>query len=151
MRLWSLHPKYLDAQGLVALWREGLLAQAVLRDETKGYRNHPQLERFRGHTNPRAAIATYLAEVQAEAVRRDYKFDRSKLGRGRTKKRIPVTRGQLAYEREHLRRKLAARSPEVFRRWSGETGLPECHPMFRARVGEVETWERTTGGGSKSH
>ncbi|HEU5178767.1 MAG TPA: pyrimidine dimer DNA glycosylase/endonuclease V, partial [Burkholderiales bacterium] len=31
MRLWSLHPKYLDARGLVALWREALLAQAVLR------------------------------------------------------------------------------------------------------------------------
>jgi hypothetical protein len=29
-RIWSLHPKYLDARGLVALWREGLLAQAVL-------------------------------------------------------------------------------------------------------------------------
>jgi carboxyl-terminal processing protease len=29
MRLWSLHPKYLDAQGLVALWREALLAKAV--------------------------------------------------------------------------------------------------------------------------
>jgi len=25
MRLWTLHPKYLDARGLVALWREGLL------------------------------------------------------------------------------------------------------------------------------
>jgi len=30
MRLWSLHPRYLDAKGLVALWREGLLAQKVL-------------------------------------------------------------------------------------------------------------------------
>lgn len=31
MRLWSLHPSYLDAVGLVALWREGLLARKVLQ------------------------------------------------------------------------------------------------------------------------
>jgi hypothetical protein len=31
MRLWSLHPEYLDANGLVALWREALLAQAFLQ------------------------------------------------------------------------------------------------------------------------
>jgi hypothetical protein len=34
MRLWSLHPKHLDRQGLLAVWREGLLAQEVLRGET---------------------------------------------------------------------------------------------------------------------
>jgi hypothetical protein len=44
MRLWSLHPCHLDAKGLVALWREGLLAQKVQACETNGYRNHPQLE-----------------------------------------------------------------------------------------------------------
>ena len=43
MRLWSIHPRYLDSMGLVALWREALLAQAVLRGETKGYKFHPQL------------------------------------------------------------------------------------------------------------
>ena len=30
MRLWSLSPRYLDVKGLVAVWREGLLADAVL-------------------------------------------------------------------------------------------------------------------------
>ena len=63
MRLWTLHPKYLDAQGLVALWREGLLARAVLRGMTKGYRHHPQLQRFRAHASPRAAINLYLEGV----------------------------------------------------------------------------------------
>jgi hypothetical protein len=33
MRIWSLHPKYLDSKGLVALWRESLLAKNVLRDK----------------------------------------------------------------------------------------------------------------------
>ena len=59
MRLWSLHPKYLDARGLVALWREALLAQAVLRGETRGYRHHPQLARF----DDVGAIAQYLSLI----------------------------------------------------------------------------------------
>ena len=60
MRLWSIHPKYLDRQGLIALWREALLAQAVLSGKTRGYRNHPQLERFRNHPAPLSAISLYL-------------------------------------------------------------------------------------------
>jgi hypothetical protein len=64
MRLWTLHPKYLDAQGLVALWREGLLAQKVLRGRTRGYRHHPQLARFRAQADPVASIARYLRAVQ---------------------------------------------------------------------------------------
>jgi len=146
MRLWSLHPKYLDAQGLVALWREGLLAQAVLRGATKGYRRHPQLERFRGQAAARAAMATYLAGVYEEAVRRGYKFNKSKIGRPRTKGRMAVTRGQLEFEWRHLLRKLAARSPELYEKWSGEKDLPEGHPMMRVRAGAVESWERAGGG-----
>ena len=37
MRLWTIHPRYLDSRGLVALWRESLLARAVLRSQTRGY------------------------------------------------------------------------------------------------------------------
>ena len=84
MRLWSLHPKYLDPQGLVALWREGLLARAVLRGETKGYRHHPQLERFSLHASPRSAINAYLRAVYEEAVERGYEFDRRKIGPSRS-------------------------------------------------------------------
>jgi len=47
VRIWSLHPKYLDRQGLTACWREALLAQAVLNGATRGYTRHPQLVRFR--------------------------------------------------------------------------------------------------------
>ena len=80
MRLWSLHPRYLDPQGLVALWREALLARAVLRGKTRGYRNHPQLARFRAHRSPRAAISAYLGAVHDEAVQRGYSFDARKIG-----------------------------------------------------------------------
>src|SRR5690606_7980223 len=111
MRLWSLHPRYLDPPGLVALWREALLAKAVLRGKTKGYRHHPQLERFIAHPHPRSAINAYLAAVYAESTARGYHFDLTKIGPVRTVEAIPVATGQLDHEWEHLRRKLALRNP----------------------------------------
>jgi hypothetical protein len=141
MRLWTLHPRYLDPQGLVALWREALLAQAVLRGRTRGYRRHPQIERFRAHPTPRSAINAYLAEVHAEATRRGYAFDRSKIGPVRTVARIPVTTGQVMHEWQHLMRKLAHRSPALRQRWRSIT-VPDCHPSFRRVPGPIESWER---------
>ena len=141
MRLWTLHPRYLDPQGLVALWREGLLARAVLRDETRGYKQHPQLERFRSHPAPRLAIDAYLAAVHAEATARGYSFDRSKIGPVRAVEPIAATSGQVDYEWQHLLRKLAARNPALFERWR-DLDAPECHPLFLARPGPVATWER---------
>jgi hypothetical protein len=111
MRLWSLHPKYLDPQGLVALWREGLLARAVLRGETRGYKHHPQLERFRAHPFPLSAMNSYLASVHAEATARGYAFDRSKIGPVRAIGPIPVTVGQIDREWSHLLQKLATPRP----------------------------------------
>lgn len=140
MRLWSLHPRYLDARGLVALWREGLLAQAVLRGRTKGYRLHPQLERFKSHAAPKAAIAGYLAAVRAEARARGYSFDARKLGRTRAKG-LTVSAGQLAYEWRHLRAKLRRRAPAVLARWRS-VKRPRPHPSFRVRPGGVAPWER---------
>jgi hypothetical protein len=141
MRLWSLHPKYLDAAGLVALWREALLARAVLRGETRGYAHHPQLDRFKAHSQPRLAINSYLAAVHAEATGRGYAFDRSKVGPVRAVQPVPVSSGQLAQEWRHLQHKLAARSPEVLARWD-DVSMPMCHPLFRRRPGPVASWER---------
>ena len=141
MRLWTLHPRYLDPQGLVALWREALLARAVLRDETRGYRQHPQLERFKAHPSPRLAINAYLLAVHAEATARGYAFDRSKIGPVRAVAPIAASSGQVDVEWQHLLRKLAARSPALFERWRGEEA-PECHPLFVAQPGAVATWER---------
>lgn len=142
MRLRSLHPRYLDPQGLVALWREALLAQAVLRGRTKGYRHHPQLQRFRAHASPRSAINAYLAEVHAEAERRGYSFDRSKIRRVRGIARVPVTSGQVGYEWRHLMKKLARRNPTLHRQWR-DTARPQCHSIFSRRRGPVEDWERS--------
>lgn len=140
MRLWTLHPSFLDARGLVALWREGLLAQAVLRGRTRGYRNHPQLARFRALPRPLAGIATYLRAVREEAVRRGYRFDVRKIGRGALRARIPVARGQIAREWRHLKEKLAARDPARLRAIGRRT--PEVHPLFRPVPGGIAPWER---------
>ncbi|KZC42122.1 DNA lyase [Rhodanobacter sp. FW510-R12] len=130
MRLWSSHPKYLDPQGLVALWQKGLLARAVLRGETRGYTRHPQLERFKAHPHPRLAINSYLAAVHAETAGRGYAFDRSKLGPVRTVQPISVSSGQLALEWLHLQHKLVVRSPSLLSRWAG-VAVPARHPLFR--------------------
>jgi Pyrimidine dimer DNA glycosylase len=142
MRLWSIHPRYLDPQGLVALWREALLARAVLRGKTVGYRHHPQLERFLAHASPRGAICAYLGEVHREALGRGYGFDRSKVGPRRAVEKILVTHGQIEFEWQHLLGKLSSRSPEHYRRWR-HIGVPECHPLVRRRRGPIESWERT--------
>ena len=80
MRLWTINFKYLDAKGLVALWREALLAKNVLEGLTKGYKNHPQLIRFYTHQNSIDAINAYLLEIYKEACARGYKFDVAKVG-----------------------------------------------------------------------
>jgi Pyrimidine dimer DNA glycosylase len=141
MRLWSLHPRYLDAKGLVALWREALLAQKVLAGETAGYRHHPQLARFRARRDALGAIGAYLAAVQAEAARRGYAFDAGKIRRVSRRAKIPVTRGQLVYELGHLRAKLAVRDRLAYARIAG-LRRPAAHPLFEVVPGGVEEWEK---------
>jgi hypothetical protein len=141
MRLWSLNPKHLDPQGLVALWRETLLAQAVLRGETRGYRNHPQLDRFKTHATPLAAISLYLRAIHVEAEMRGYSFDKSKIKSAGKAVALSVTSGQVAYEWAHLLAKLKERNPALYQQWLA-TEVPEVHPLFEVRAGGVEPWER---------
>ncbi|MEW6681802.1 MAG: pyrimidine dimer DNA glycosylase/endonuclease V [Nitrospirota bacterium] len=141
MRLWTLHPRYLDAKGLVALWREALLARAVLTGCTRGYRRHPQLARFRTASDPLAAINAYLAGVADEARLRGYDFDRRKIRGRRTHPPIPETRGQLLTEWDDLLRTLKDRSPDLARLWEA-IPQPGAHGLFRVVDGPVRTWER---------
>ena len=141
MRLWTLHPKYLDARGLVALWREALLAQKVLRGATRGYKHHPQLRRFSRLANPSAALAGYLAVVHKEAVQRGYKFDESKIGAQRIRGNMTETRGQLLYEWRHLKRKLRKRDVKRYRDLL-PVKIPAPHPLFRIVPGRVQDWEK---------
>jgi len=142
MRLWTLHPRYLDAKGLVAAWREALLAQKVLTGTTKGYRHHPQLARFQEQGDPLAAIATFLVGIADEAQRRGYHFDTAKISRRRFTGHIPETSGQLLYEWGHLKAKLRARAPQMGRQLRNVT-MPEPHPLFCIVAGKVREWERT--------
>jgi hypothetical protein len=141
MRLWSLHPKYLDAKGLVALWREGLLAQAVLRGRTQGYARHPQLWRFREHASPVGSIADYLRVVHAEAARRGYKFALGKVSRARASERMTVGREQMSFEWRHLLAKLVKRDPKRHAELVA-VKRPHAHPLFRVVAGGVARWER---------
>jgi len=140
MRLWTLHPKYLDARGLVALWREALLAQAVLAGRTRGYTHHPQLDRFRRDARPLAPIAGYLRGVFAEAVDREYEFDGGKISRASFTGKLAATRGQLEYEWEHLLAKLRSRDPARCKLLEHVT-RPDAHPLFRLRPGGIADWE----------
>ena len=140
MRIWSLHPGLLDAKGLVALWRETLLAQKVLAGNTKGYRNHPQLDRFKRQPDPLAAIGAYLREVEREARRRGYRFDASKIASNADAPHIEVTGGQLAYELAHLKAKLKVRDAAAYERIAAEES-PRAHPLFDVVEGGVEEWE----------
>ena len=142
MRLWSIHPRYLDAKGLVALWREGLLAQKVLSGKTRGYKNHPQLERFKSHPDPKAAISAYLHEVCDEADRRGYRFERARIECSRRDvSAMAVTDGQIEYEYGHLKSKLEHRAPDVFCDLERVT-KPENHPSFDVVSGPMASWER---------
>lgn len=146
MRIWSLHPRYLDPQGLVALWRETLLAQAVLYGLTRGYTQHPQLLRFKQHAQPLHAIASYLHGVHDEATLRGYHFDASKILGPRDADAMPVGTDQLAYEWQHLLAKLQLRSPTWYARWEAShlqaTQQPDCHPLFTVHTGPIASWER---------
>ncbi|WP_434615443.1 pyrimidine dimer DNA glycosylase/endonuclease V [Arthrobacter sp. A5] len=142
MRLWSLHPRYFDRQALTACWREALLAQSVLANPGRGYRNHPQLERFMAQSDPIGAIGIYLSAIAEEADARGYRFNTGKISaRPELDALIPVTSGQLAYEWLHLLTKLGTRSPQVARRWADEVA-PEAHPLFSVTQGPIASWER---------
>ncbi|MGD8814544.1 MAG: pyrimidine dimer DNA glycosylase/endonuclease V [Anaerolineales bacterium] len=141
MRIWTLHPRYLDSKGLVALWREALLARAVLRGETRGYRNHPQLIRFHAQSDPLAAIESYLAAVFEESLHRGYHFDATKLSLLRSSEKIPETIGQLLFEWSHLLRKLTTRDPARGKQLQ-DIDIPDAHPLFHMIEGTVREWER---------
>jgi hypothetical protein len=147
VRLWSLHPRFLDRQGLTACWREALLAQAVLVGATRGYTRHPQLERFREHPDALGLVGAYLSGVADEATARGYRFDRDRIrtpadatGRLEVAEQLEVTEGQLAHEWRHLLAKLEVRSPALALRW--REAEPAPHPLFRVVPGPVAAWER---------
>ena len=140
MRICSIHPEYLDTTGLVALWRETLLAKHVLEGKTRGYKNHPQLTRFRKADNPVNVINYYLAIVFYEANRRGFHFDRDKIDWNFHQVQMPVTKGQLEFETKHLLNKLKTRDKNKYNVINKSKPLPP-HPLFYIIEGDIEPWE----------
>ncbi|WP_156761140.1 pyrimidine dimer DNA glycosylase/endonuclease V [Microbacterium karelineae] len=149
MRLWSLHPRHLDRIGLVAAWREALLAQAVIADPERGYSHHPQLIRFREAEEPARAIGDFLLAIVDEADARGYRFARDKIRETGSLAPLTITTGQLGYEWTHLTRKLRRRSPDVWGRWR-DLSAPDPHPIFSVVDGPIADWEKSDPGSSSS-
>jgi hypothetical protein len=141
MRIWSLHPKYLDTKGLVALWREALLAKNVLEGNTNGYKNHPQLTRFKNSGNSVDCINQYLQVVYEESLKRGYCFNRNKFIIPTEPTTLTVTSGQIEYEKDRLIEKLKTRDPERPSMLLKETKI-DAHPLFRIIDGDIEEWEK---------
>ncbi len=163
MRLWSIHPQYLDRQGLIACWREGLGAvkalEAWCRGKACGYQNHPQLLRFKEAVRPVELLVVYMQEIRLEGVARGYKLDEERLylalGREETvtvadiSPQIPVTAGQITYEAGYLlptkmqQRKSGIEQQryellaEDFRKQK-----VKLSPVFSVIDGSVEDWEK---------
>jgi hypothetical protein len=141
MRIWSIHPGYLDSKGLVALWREALLAKNILEGKTKGYKNHPQLERFKMSKKPLDSINQYLQEVFRESRRRKYDFDGKKINWNVKGSVINVTQGQIVFEIQHLMNKLKVRDKVKYTEIKSLRTF-ECHPLFKIIDGDIEKWEK---------
>jgi len=141
MRIWSIHPKYLDTKGLVAVWRETLLAKHVLEGKTKGYTNHPQLIRFRNAENPIESINYYLQFVYDEALIRGYNFDIQKIGAFSKISKLPVNIGQVKYESDHLLSKLFLRDKAKYELLKNTSEF-QVHPLFELKIGDIEAWEK---------
>lgn len=145
MRLWTIHPSQLDRAALIAGWREGLLAQKVLAGLTKGYKNHPQLDRFKAQPEPMKAIGAWLSGLQEEATARGYSFDATKITFPAIPENpinIPVTDGQIAYEAAWLRSKIAVRAPHLLTSEPWISGEFRAHPIFVVVPGPIEPWEK---------
>lgn len=153
MRLWSIHPQYLDKLGLIACWREALLAKKVLQNKTKAYSHHPQLTRFNQQPDKINCIKSYLFELYKEAKRRNYNFDfdkicnRSNANFFRTS--MTVTDGQLAYEMQHLQKKLVKRdlgqfTANLYNVYDKNMKIKElkANPIFKVVKGKIESWEK---------
>lgn len=138
MRLWTIHPSHLDRAGLLACWREGLLARRVRASTVPiGYANHPQLHRWPDV----ATLDAYLHGLVDEAEVRGYRFDRTKLGARINTSPIPVSTGQVDFEAGRLVSKMWARGGRP--RAPLSPGAIQVHPIFTIYSSDkVEEWER---------
>lgn len=159
MRLWSIHPEYLDRAGLLGLWREALLAQQVLHGLSEGYKNHSHMQRFYALPKEDAMqhMSDYLFYIWQEGKLRGYKLNVNNIKDPRNDEPhimvVPdtlftVTSGQLALEYQILRMKVKERDPRHFERLQNfpthKMWVPKPNPVFTLIHGKKEFWEKWT-------
>ena len=88
-----------------------MLAQKVLKGETKSHENHPRLKKSKAHPHSQYAIANYLVEIWKESKRREYNFNKEKIGYTKIVEKIPITQSELRYEFDLLRDGTKKRTP----------------------------------------
>lgn len=138
MRIWSIHPKYLDTKRLTAQWREALLCKNVIEGKTKGYVNHPQFIRIKNHNKPIEFINAYLLTIWEEANKRLFKYDKSKIDMDKAilfKNKMEVSDKQLEYEYYHMMLK----SGKIEHILINEI---ESNPLFNIIEGDIMIYER---------
>jgi hypothetical protein len=150
-----LHPSYLDSKGLLACWREALLAKKVLQNKTNAYKHHPQLIRFKQQSDKINCIKSYLYELYKEAKCRNYNFDFDKICNRNNanffKTNMTITDKQLEYEMKHLQKKLMKRDLKqytanlynVYDKNMNPENL-NANQIFKVIEGEIEDWEKLT-------
>ena len=119
------------------------MEQKVLAGHTKGYKNHPQLIRFKKQSNSLKFIGTYLNHIYLEAKRRGYNFNEAKILMklsASAKSKMSVTSGQVEFEMIHLKKKLKNRSPADLAALKTIIKI-RVHPLFIKKPGKVESWE----------
>jgi len=141
MRLWSIDLEYLDSKGLVALWREALLAKNVLEDNTKGYKNHPQLIRFKKSKDPLKEINKYLYIIYLESQNRNFKFNKLKFKQYKIENKIDITKGQIEFEFKHLLKKLKIRDQKKYEEIKNIKPI-KANKLFKIKPGKIESWEK---------
>jgi hypothetical protein len=157
VRLWSIHPEYLDRMGLLGLWREALLAQQVLHGETENYKNHSHMQRFYALPKEDAMqyMSDYLFFVWQEGKLRGYKLNVNHIKdprnggslSGSPRKLFTVSSGQLALEYQILCMRTRNRDHKHFlgledKYPSHRMWVPKPNPVFTLIHGRKEEWEK---------
>jgi hypothetical protein len=115
--------------------------------KTKGWKNHPQLIRFKNHNAPIHAIGFYLFIIYNEGCKRGYSYNKSKMFKIVEKvSMINISKEQLAYEFEILKNRVRGRDHTKFLElleFGKKESYPKPHPLFHVIDGKVALWEKS--------
>lgn len=130
MRLWSIHPKYLDKHALIALWREGLLAQKALSGKGLVDEANVQLVRFKKSANPVRAIGSYLSFVASEGAKQGCKLNHERILQPNFEAKFMTTDvAQMELEVEQLKARMKTRNKDKFKLLT-DVHKFEANPVF---------------------